>query len=186
MNNSFKWVISILLLAVVGLFVYNFTTEDSLFNKPLSPKKTVVFEVDRLELEVFYNRPSKRDRPVFGALVPFDKVWRTGANEATTFETNQDLSINGTLLPKGKYTLWTVPKADNWKVMFNSKQYDWGVNDKMEPNWDPNFDVVEVEVPAQKLNKTVEQFTIAFDNSTDDLKMTMAWDDVKIEIPLKN
>jgi len=75
---------------------------------------------------------------------------------------------------------------DNWKVMFNSKQYDWGVNEKMEPNWDPNYDVVEVEVPALTLDKPVEQFTVAFDNSTDDLKMTMAWDTVKIEVPLKD
>ncbi|WP_111660524.1 DUF2911 domain-containing protein [Olleya aquimaris] len=186
MNTFLKWVMVVLLLVVTGLFIYNFTTEGGLFNQPLSPKKTVKFEVGHLELEVFYNRPSKRDRDIFGALVPFNKVWRTGANEATTFETNEDLSIKGMLLPKGKYTLWTVPMEDNWKVMFNSKQYDWGVNEKMEPNWDPNFDVVEVEVPAITLDKSVEQFTIAFDNSTDDLKMTMAWDDIKIEVPLKN
>ncbi len=181
-----KKIIYLLLIIIISVLGFQFFTKSGIFTKPLSPKDTAGIKINELRVEVVYNRPSKRDRPVFGALVPFNKVWRTGANEATTFETNHDLSINGIPLPKGKYTLWSEPKADNWKVMFNSKQYDWGVNEKMEPSWDPNFDVAEIEVPAQKLNKPVEQFTIAFDNSTDDLKMTMAWDDVKIEIPLKD
>lgn len=180
-----KKLIYLLIIVLVGVLGYQFMTNTGLFNKPLSPKDTAGVEINDLDLKVVYNRPSKRNRDVFGALVPFNKVWRTGANEATTFESNQDLIINGLKLPKGKYTLWTVPMENNWKVMFNSKQYDWGVNEKMEPNWDPNYDVVEVEVPAQKLDKTVEQFTVAFDNSTDDLKMTMAWDNTIIEVPLK-
>ncbi len=180
-----KKFIYLLIIVVIGVLGYQFFTKTGLFNKPLSPKDTAGIEINDLDLKVVYNRPSKRNREVFGALVPFNKVWRTGANEATTFETNHDLLINGIKLPKGKYTLWTVPMEDKWKVMFNSKQYDWGVNEKMEPNWDPNYDVVEVEVPAQKLDKTVEQFTVAFDNTTDDLKMTMAWDNIKIEVPLK-
>ena len=181
-----KKLIYLLIIVVIGVLSYQFTTKTGLFNQPLSPKDTAGIKINDLDLRVVYNRPSKRDRAIFGALVPFNKVWRTGANEATTFETNHDLSVNGVKLPKGKYTLWTVPMQNNWKVMFNSKQYDWGVNEKMEPNWDPNYDVVEVEVPAQTLDKPVEQFTVAFDNSTDDLKMTMAWDVVKIEVPLKD
>ena len=89
------------------------------------------------------------------------------------------------LLPKGKYTVWTVPNEDTWKVMFNSKQYKWGVNEKLEPMWDPNYDVAMVEVKTQKLDTIVEQFTISFDNSTDNLSLTMAWDNVKIAVPLK-
>jgi len=109
----------------------------------------------------------------------------TGANEATTFETNKTLQLNGVPLPAGKYTLWTVPKDSTWQVLFNSKQYSWGVNEEMKPMWDPNYDVVNIEVPVEKLNHAVEQFTIAFDNSTDHLFLTMAWDDVKIAVPLK-
>jgi hypothetical protein len=88
-------------------------------------------------------------------------------------------------LAAGKYTLWTVPKDTVWTVIFNSKQYSWGVNSEMKPMWDPNYDVVNIEVPVHKLNKPVEQFTIAFDNSTDNLFLTMAWDDTKISVPLK-
>ena len=89
------------------------------------------------------------------------------------------------LLPKGKYTLWTVPKDSSWNVMFNTKQYKWGVDEEMNPMWDPNSDLLEIDVPVEQLDNTVEQFTIAFDNSTDELKLTMAWDNTKIAVPLK-
>src|SRR5210317_1812756 len=100
-----KWVIIVLALIAVGLFAYAYT---DIFKKPLSPKDTVEFKLNDLKLEVFYNRPSKRDRVIFGGLVPYDKVWRTGANEATTFETNKSLNLGGTRLDAGIYTLWTI------------------------------------------------------------------------------
>ncbi|EDP69636.1 hypothetical protein FBALC1_05608 [Flavobacteriales bacterium ALC-1] len=168
----------------LGLLLYSVFVEN-IFSSRLSPKDTAKITLNDLKLKVEYNRPSKREREIFGALVPFDKVWRTGANEATTFETNKDLLVNGMLLKKGKYTIWSVPMANTWKVMFNSKQYEWGVNEKMEPLWDPNYDAVELEAPTQKLDTTVEKFTIAFDNTTGNLKLTMAWDNTKIEMPIK-
>jgi len=178
-----KRVFIILFIVALGLFAYCIFIEN-IFSPRLSPKDTAKITLNDLNLVVEYNRPSKRERDIFGALVPFDKVWRTGANEATTFKTNRDLSINGMLLKKGKYTLWTVPMEDSWKVMFNSKQYDWGVNEKMEPMWDPNYDTVELEVKREELPTTVEKFTIAFDNTTGALKLTMAWDTTKIEVPI--
>ena len=184
MNTFLKRVLILLSIIALGLFLYSFFVEN-IFEKRLSPKDTVKFELNDLQLEVFYNRPSKKERVVFGALVPFNQVWRTGANEATTFETNKPLRIQGMPLPKGKYTLWTVPKDTIWTVIFNSKQYAWGVNNEMKPMWDPNYDVLNIDVPVEKLNTVVEQFTIGFDNSTDDLKLTMAWDDVKVAVPLK-
>lgn len=183
MNTFLKRVLILLSIIAIGLFLYSIIVGD-IFEKRLSPKDTVKFELNDLKMKVFYNRPSKKGRDVFGALVPFNEVWRTGANEATTFETNQPLTINGSILPAGKYTLWTVPKDSTWTVIFNSKQYSWGVNSEMKPMWDPNYDIVDIEVPVEKLNSTVEQFTIAFDNSTDSLSLTMAWDDVKIAVPL--
>ena len=184
MNTFLKRVLALLFVVAIGLFLYSVIVEN-IFEKRLSPKDTVKFELNDLKLKVFYNRPLKKGRVVFGALVPFNEVWRTGANEATTFETNQSLTVNGSLIPAGKYTLWTVPKDSTWTVIFNSKQYSWGVNSEMKPMWDPNYDVADIEVPVEKLNTTVEQFTIAFDNSTDSLSLTMAWDDVKIAVPLK-
>ena len=184
MNTFLKRLLILLFIVALGLFLYSFFVEN-IFEKRLSPKDTVEFKLNNLKLKVFYNRPYKKNRDVFGALVPFNQVWRTGANEATTFETNENLTVKGIPLPAGKYTLWTVPRDSTWTVIFNSKQYSWGVNSEMKPMWDPNYDVVDIEVPVNKLNSTVEQFTIAFDNSTDSLSLTMAWDNVKIAVPLK-
>lgn len=179
-----KRILIFLSIVAAALLLYSVFVEN-IFSPPLSPDDSAAIELNDLKLKVEYNRPSKRDREIFGALVPFDKVWRTGANEATTFSTNKDLIIQGMLLPKGKYTLWTVPTANSWKVMFNSGQYKWGVDEKMEPMWDPNYDVIELELPTQKLGDTVEKFTIAFDNTTGSLKLTLAWDTTKIEVPIQ-
>ncbi|MDX1774408.1 DUF2911 family protein [Oceanihabitans sediminis] len=184
MNRFLKWVIGLLAIALVVVSFYSYKN-GGLFSNSLSPKKTVVFQVEDLKLEVFYNRPSKRNREVFGALVPYNKVWRTGANEATTFETNKALKIGNDSLPAGKYTLWTIPNDTTWNVMFNSKQYKWGVDMEMKPMRKPEFDVINVSVPVKKLETTVEQFTIGFDNSTDNLSLTMAWDDTMVVVPLK-
>ncbi len=185
MNRFLKGTIFLLIAAIVSLFIYSYTTKSGFFNKPLSPKDTVEFKLNDLSLEVFYNRPSKRDRDIFGGLVAYNKVWRTGANEATTFETNQSLNIGNTVLPKGKYTLWTIPNKDTWEVIFNSKQYPWGVNDANQPLREAEFDTLTIKVPVTPINNIVEQFTIAFDNSTDNLSLTMAWDTTKIIVPLK-
>ncbi|MBD0832689.1 DUF2911 domain-containing protein [Aestuariibaculum sediminum] len=188
MNIFLKRVLILLSIIALGLLLYCIFVEN-IFAKRLSPKDTVEFKLNDLELEVFYNRPYKKGRDIFGALVPYNQVWRTGANEATTFETNKELRVKhdeGSFsLPAGKYTLWTVPKDSVWTVIFNSKQYSWGVNSEMKPMWDPNYDVINIEVPVKNLDSVVEQFTIAFDNSTDNLFLTMAWDDVKIEVPLE-
>lgn len=184
MNSFLKRTLIILSIIALGLLLYSVFVEN-IFAKRLSPKDTVQFELNDLKLKVFYNRPSKKDRKIFGALVPFNQVWRTGANEATTFETNKTLEIGGVPLPAGEYTLWTVPKDSFWTVIFNSKQYAWGVDSEMKPMWDPNYDALNIDVPVEKLNSFVEQFTIAFDNSTDNLFLTMAWDDVKVVVPLK-
>ena len=184
MNTFLKRVLVLLSIIALGLFLYSVFVEN-IFASRLSPKDTAKLELNDLKLKVFYNRPYKKDREIFGALVPFNEVWRTGANEATTFETNKSLEVGGMPLPEGKYTLWTVPKDSVWTVIFNSKQYAWGVDSEMKPMWDPNYDVLKIDVPVEKINTTVEQFTIAFDNSTDNLFLTMAWDDTKISVPLK-
>ncbi|PTM10931.1 MAG: hypothetical protein DA407_02645 [Bacteroidetes bacterium] len=184
MNLFLKRIVILLTFIAVGIFIYSYVT-GGIFKKPLSPKDTVEFKLNDLELEVFYNRPSKRNRDIFGGIVAFNQVWRTGANEATTFETNQSLKIGNDYLVAGKYTLWTIPGENSWEVIFNSKQYPWGVNDAMEPMREPEFDVITITVPVQELENPVEQFTIAFDNSTDNLSLTMAWDTTKIVVPLK-
>ena len=116
MNTFLKRLLIILAIVTVGLFLYSYFVEN-LLAKRLSPKDTVRFELNDTELEVTYNRPSKKGREVFGALVPFNEVWRTGANEATTFSTNKDLMIQGIYVPKGDYTLWTIPSDSTWNFI---------------------------------------------------------------------
>ncbi len=184
MNTFLKRIIFVLILAAISVFIYSYFNEG--LQKRKSPKKNVAFKVDDIKLNVFYNRPSKRNRAVFGALVPYDKVWRTGANEASTFKTNTAFKIGSDSLKAGKYTLWTIPNDTLWTVIFNAKQYPWGVDHEThEPLRESEYDVVKYKAPVEHLNTTVEQFTIAFDNSTDNLFMTMAWDNVRIKIPLQ-
>ncbi len=184
MNTFLKWILLLVFCAAIATFTYSYFN-GGIGSKRASPKKTVSFSVDDLDLEVFYNRPSKKNRDIFGGLVPYNQVWRTGANEATTFETNKALKIGNDSLPKGKYTLWTIPNDTLWTVMFNSKQYSWGVDENMKPMREPGFDIVTIKVQPETIKYEVEQFTIAFDNSTDNLYLTMAWDITKIVIPLK-
>lgn len=169
----------VLLLVLVVLFLQRYST------KAHSPEDVVLYEEDSLELEVFYNRPYKKERVIFGELVPYGEVWRTGANEATTFTTNQDLIVDGSLLPAGKYTLWTIPGEESWKVIFNSKMYPWGIDLDKKPFRQPEYDALVLEVPTKDLNDTVEQFSIYFERANDLIFLNLAWDDTKVTIPIQ-
>ncbi|OLD00914.1 MAG: hypothetical protein AUI99_08070, partial [Gemmatimonadetes bacterium 13_1_40CM_3_69_22] len=92
----------------------------------LSPADSVRATLAGATLAVRYSRPSMRGRAIFGNVVPWNKVWRTGANEATVLETSADLVIAGTSLPAGKYSLWTVPSPDGWKLIVNNNTGQWG------------------------------------------------------------
>lgn len=153
--------------------------------KSFSPEQEVVFEENGLRLRVLYNRPYKKGREIFGALVPFGKVWRTGANEATVFETNKTLTIEGKKLPPGKYSLWTIPDSVTWTVIFNSEHGQWGVNSKMEANRDPALDVLSVPVPAVKQERVFEQFTIRFEKMGEEVEMILLWDQTVVDVPIE-
>lgn len=153
--------------------------------KSYSPEETTVFQRDDLKLEVFYNRPYKKNREIFGGLVPYGEVWRTGANEATTFTTNKDLLVDGSLLPAGKYTLWTIPGETSWKVIFNSQMYPWGITlDKVASRL-PQYDVLTLEVPVNRLHNSLEQFTIFFQEANEFILMILAWDQTAVHVPMQ-
>lgn len=182
-NTILKWIISTLLLVALTLFSYLYFVTGS-FEKRASPRDTISYKVNDLTLEVFYNRPYKKGREIFGGLVPFNKVWRTGANEATTFSSNLPITIENQILPKGEYTLWTIPSKNSWDVIFNSKQYPWGVDEQMQPMRNSEFDVIKVTIPVTKIDKNVEQFTIGFDNLSNPLQMYLVWDTTKINLSI--
>jgi len=171
--------VSIIILGIAGFYAMK------TYTKKYSPEETVRFTNDDLEIEVYYNRPLKKGRIIFGELVPYDKVWRTGANEATTFKTSQDLSIEGKTLDAGKYTLWTIPSKTSWKVIFNKQMYSWGVNfSDGKAARDPAYDVLIAEVPISKNLKTVEQFSIYFNEQLNSVNMFLAWDNIVVPLSL--
>lgn len=184
MNSLLKRLLFLLVLAAIALLGYLHFVEN-IFAPRLSPQDTVSFQLNDLKLSVNYNRPSKRDREIFGGLIPYGQVWRTGANEATVFKTNKDLMIDGIYLPTGDYTLWTIPNQDSWQVFFNNQMYAWGVDESMKPMREAQYDVVDIEATVQQLDNVVEQFTIGFDNTTGKLYLTMVWDQVKIAVPIE-
>ena len=126
----------IILLSVVVRVIRNKQT------KSFSPEEVVTYVDGDLKISLLYNRPYKKGREIFGDLVPFGKTWRTGANEATIFETNKALTIKGKNLAPGKYSLWTVPDSTTWLVIFNLETGQWGINSKGEANRDPSLDAI--------------------------------------------
>lgn len=168
-------------LLVLGLCSFKWMEQPA---KKGSPEATVNYVKGDLKIDITYCRPYKKDRKIFGGLVPYDEVWRTGANKATTFTTNKDLTIGGKTLPAGKYTLWTMPHADNWSIFFNKKMYNWGINMDGKASRDPAEDVVAVTAPVEALPEEMEQFTI----SVEDAKvptLVFAWDKTKVAVPLQ-
>lgn len=172
----------IILIAAIMVPYFIFKTN----TKSYSPEDTVTYQQDALILEIFYNRPYKKDRQIFGGLVPFGEVWRTGANEATTFTTSKDILVDGSLLPAGKYTLWTIPMESSWKVIFNAEMYPWGITTDQRPSRLPQHDVLVVELPVRRLKEPVEQFTIDFTDSHDFILLNLAWDRTLVRVPIKD
>lgn len=154
--------------------------------KSLSPEEEVFYSDGNLKLQVLYNRPSKRGRKIFGELVPYGQVWRTGANEATTFQTNKQLTIEGKKLAPGKYSLWTIPDSTAWTVIFNTEVGQWGINHKGEANRNPSLDVLTVPIHAVVQDRTFEQFTIAFEKIGEQSEMVLLWDNTVVALPFSH
>ncbi|MEO5976659.1 MAG: DUF2911 domain-containing protein [Chryseolinea sp.] len=151
--------------------------------KSFSPEEQISFKQDNLVINVMYNRPFKKGRAVFGALVPYDKVWRTGANEATTFETNKDISFEGKMLRKGKYSIWSIPGQENWTIIFNTEYGQWGIGPDGDANRDPHRDAVSIQVRAIQSQREFEQFTIAFEKVGEEVEMVLLWDKTLVAVP---
>lgn len=178
-STVLKVVAGLLVVGAIVLFFQRYST------KAHSPEDIVVYQEQALELEVFYNRPYKKEREIFGGLVPYGEVWRTGANEATTFSTNQDLLVDGSFLAAGKYTIWTIPGPESWKVIFNSQMYPWGIDKDKKPYRDPEFDTLVLEVPVREIEDSLEQFSIFFDRGNEIITFNLAWDQTLVSVPIQ-
>jgi hypothetical protein len=115
-----------------------------------SPRDSVSGKIGSASVAINYGSPSVKGRKIWGGLVPYDKVWRTGANQATTFETNKPIKVEGKTLPAGKYSLFTKPGEKEWKIIFNAQLGEWGIKNGGEANDDPAKDVLVVSVTPVK------------------------------------
>ena len=149
-----------------------------------SVHETTKTTVGLTQVSLDYSRPSKRDRVVFGNVVPYGKLWRTGANANTIIAFSDDVKIDGQKLKAGKYAIFTIPNKDQWEVYFYNETDNWGNQVK----WDDKKVAAKTTVKTQPLKATQETFSISLDNITSDSAMlTFAWDDVmaavKFEVP---
>jgi hypothetical protein len=169
----------VVLLLVGGIFWW-FNT------KSYSPENSVTFQEGDLKITVSYNRPYKKGRVIFGVLVPYGKTWRTGANEATVFETNQDLYLDGKILAKGRYSLWTVPGEQEWQVILNTTIPSWGIDvmKNGEAARDPQGVELIATVPVMNSPKEIEQFTITIEKVNDSMELVLLWDRTLVAVPI--
>ena len=114
------------IILVLAMIIANYVTEAQVKTPQPSPKSTIIQVVGLTNVEIVYSRPSAKGRDVFNNLVPYGKLWRTGANENTTISFSDDVVIDGKILPKGKYALFTTPKADTWEIIFYTGLDNWG------------------------------------------------------------
>lgn len=145
----------------------------------LSPRDSVKVAAGGANLYVDYGRPGKRGRPVFGGIVPFGEVWRTGANAATQFRTDKDLDFNGVTVPAGFYTLWTVPSPTGWKLIVNSQTGQWGTEH------DASKDLYTIDMAVGSAPEAAERFTIAIEPSGDGGTLKMTWDTTQASVAFK-
>lgn len=145
--------------------------------KPLSPKETVKGNINGVETEIVYCRPSARNRKMIGGKEPFGKVWRTGANAATTIEFDKPVRIEGKRLPAGKYALFTIPNEKEWTIIFN-KDY----NQQGAYNYDEKKDVLRVNVKPKKAGQFVETFTITPEKD----RVTLKWENTEVAFKVQS
>ena len=180
-----KWLLIAVVVLVLAFFLFgkSYLTEQT---KKNSPQKTATYDKNGMDLSVNYSSPLKKDSVIFGELVPYDRVWRTGANEPTTFITATNISVGGKSLPSGSYALWTIPGKENWTIIFNSEIPEWGVtifSGGKETTRNPETDIVQISVPVQQLAQTIESLSINFDEK-EQLYLSLSWDKTKVSVPI--
>ncbi len=148
-----------------------------------SPMDLVIYR-DKNETpiaRVIYSRPQKRERDIFGKLVPFDKVWRTGANEATELTLYKDMKVADVTIKAGTYTLYTIPGEKEWTVILNNRTNTWGAYEYTDKE-----DRVRINVPVRETSNTIESLSMAFEEANNGTNLLIGWDDRYVKVPFKN
>ncbi len=145
--------------------------------KPASPAATATGKIKDATVTIAYSSPSVKDRKIWGDLVPYNKVWRAGANEATTFETDKDITVQGKKLPAGKYSFFLMPKeSGTWTAIFNKEPKQWGAY-----KYEEGKDALRVDVKTKALK--AKQETLMYKVNSNGF--TMDWDQISVPVEIK-
>jgi hypothetical protein len=148
--------------------------------KIASPRDSVSITLDTNRISINYGRPSMRGRVIMGGLVPWNAVWRTGANEATHLRTNFDMMLGSVPVTRGTYTLWTIPNPKEWTIIINKETGQWGTKYREE------LDLARLVVPALALGSPVEMFTISMQQTGPEAgEIALEWEKTKVVIPFR-
>lgn len=157
----------------------NATAQEAVKPRP-SPLAIAAIRYKDAYIKITYSQPEKRGREIFGKLVPYNEVWRTGANEATEITTTKNIQINGTLLKAGTYSIFTIPQKDKWTIIINSEVGLWGAY-----NYNQKLDVMRFDVPVAASDVVYESFTLQFNHRNEVADLLLYWDKTKITIAFK-
>ncbi|CAM4224413.1 DUF2911 domain-containing protein [Gillisia limnaea] len=183
----------IFLIALVAMFSFQSNSFAQETEKPkeipnfskldASPMDLVIYknQNDEVIARVIYSRPQARDREVFGKLVPYGEVWRTGANESTELTLYKDMKVGDAEVKAGTYTIYTIPQENEWTVILNSDVHTWGAYAYTDKK-----DQVRIKVPVRNSPTTIESFSMAFVPGENGANLLMGWDNKYVEIPFKS
>lgn len=170
-----------LLFPLIALSCFSFAGTAQVKMPAPSPTQTVKQEFAIGSIELTYSRPAAKGRKIFGDLVPFNKIWRTGANAATKLVLSEPLEIGGKNVDTGTYVLYTIPGIDSWDIILNKGLKNWGTDGYKE-----NEDVVKFRVEPMKLKEKVESFTMQFvDVKPESCELQIMWEKTVVGIPIK-
>ena len=144
-----------------------------------SPLEMVTMKYEDAYIKITYGRPHKRGREIFGELLPYGEVWRTGANEATEITITRPIKLGGQSVRPGTYTIFTIPNKDHWTIILNSELGQWGAY-----NYNSKLDVVRFDVPVSQTDDVFEPFTIEFAQKAQSAELIMMWDQTQVTIPI--
>ena len=146
-----------------------------------SPPATASGKIGKANITISYSSPSVKGRKVWGDLVPYGQVWRTGANEATIFETDSEVTIEGKKLPAGKYSLFAMAGEKEWTFIFNSETGQWGIKRSGEANLDRTKDVLTVTAKPKKSASFNEKMQFVVDKNG----FTLKWENLEVPVSIK-
>ena len=171
----------VLFLTLLGVSISSMIMCQSDKAKRPSPPATATGKVNGATITIDYSSPAVKGRKIWGGLVPYNKVWRTGANEATLFNTDKDISVEGKSLPAGKYSIYTIPGEKEWVFIFNSQTGQSGVKGNEETSEDPAKDVLRVTVKPEKSARFNERMKFEVENTG----FSLLWENLKVPVSIR-